>query len=126
FDQFPEQLALERVAKKLGLSPAMVWEKARVEYLVSRTMLRVHEELLTTLAHTFLQARYHTLLEATRRADREREEEALRRAYEELERRVEERTAALKEAQKKALRAERLAAIGQVVTCLGHESRNAL
>jgi signal transduction histidine kinase len=44
----------------------------------------------------------------------------------ELERQVEERTAELREAQGKALRAERLAAIGQVAAGLAHESRNAL
>jgi PAS domain S-box-containing protein len=44
----------------------------------------------------------------------------------ELERQVEERTAELREAQEKSLRAERLAAIGQMAAGLAHESRNAL
>jgi PAS domain S-box-containing protein len=44
----------------------------------------------------------------------------------ELERLVEERTAALKEAQQKALQAERLAAVGEMAAGLAHESRNAL
>jgi signal transduction histidine kinase len=59
-------------------------------------------------------------------AERERAQEALRQAHAGLERRVEERTAELRETQAKALRAERLAAIGQMVTGLAHESRNAL
>jgi PAS domain S-box-containing protein len=49
-----------------------------------------------------------------------------KRAHEELERRVEERTAELKKAQRQALQAERLAAVGQMVAGLAHESRNAL
>ena len=43
-----------------------------------------------------------------------------------LERRVEERTAELREAQRKALQAERLAAVGQMAAGIAHESRNAL
>jgi signal transduction histidine kinase len=43
-----------------------------------------------------------------------------------LERRVEERTAELKVAQDRAVQAERLAAVGQTVAALSHESRNAL
>jgi signal transduction histidine kinase len=43
-----------------------------------------------------------------------------------LERRVEERTAELRLAQERALQAERLAAIGQTITTLAHEGRNAL
>jgi signal transduction histidine kinase len=59
-------------------------------------------------------------------AQRARDQEALRHAHAELERRVEERTAELCESQARALQAERLAAIGQMVAGLAHESRNAL
>jgi YD repeat-containing protein len=126
FDHYPEQLPLEQVAGQLGLSPAKVWEKARLEHPVSPTMLRIYEELLGTLGEAYLRNRYHTLLEENHRLERERAAHALRQAYDELERRVEERTADLKEAQKKALQAERLAAIGEMVAGLAHESRNVL
>jgi signal transduction histidine kinase len=126
FGQYPEQLVLERMARMLGLSPAKVWETARRQPPVSPSMLRVYEDLLGTLGRTFLQSRYHTLLDASRLELLRRAEEALRRANNELERRVEERTAALQEALKRAIQAERLAAVGQMVTGLAHESRNAL
>ncbi|HEX5272150.1 MAG TPA: ATP-binding protein, partial [Gemmataceae bacterium] len=53
-------------------------------------------------------------------------EEALRRARDDLEKRVEERTAELRGAQERALRSERLAAIGTTAAGLAHEGRNAL
>jgi signal transduction histidine kinase len=126
FDQYPEQLALEHAAKKLGLSPNQVWQKARLECPISRHALHVYADLLATFGDAFLHTRYHALLEADIRAERERAQELLRRVNAELERLVEERTTELKEAQHKALRAERLAAIGQMVAGLAHESRNAL
>jgi signal transduction histidine kinase len=126
FDQFPEQLPLEQVAKIVGLSPEKVWEKARLEHPVRPSALRVYEDLLATFVRTFVQGRYHALLEASRLNQLRRAEKSLRLANSELERRVEERTAELYEAQKKALQAERLAAIGQMDAGLAHESRNAL
>lgn len=126
FDQYPEQLSLDHVAKQGALSPAEVWRTARLEHPVSRTTLQVYADLLATLGQALLQSRSHTLLEANRLAELGHAQEALRRANEKLERRVAERTAALEEAQKKALQAERLAAIGQLVAGLAHESRNAL
>jgi PAS domain S-box-containing protein len=58
--------------------------------------------------------------------EQKRAQEMLREAHDELERRVEERTAELLAAQRKALQAERLAAVGQMVAGLAHEGRNAL
>jgi signal transduction histidine kinase len=109
FDQYPEQLVLEQLATHLGLSPAMVWQKARLEYPVKREALRVYADLLVSFSRILLQTRYDALQEAERlaemtrlrdEADQARSEvlqadAALRQAYAELEQRVQERTAAL-------------------------------
>jgi signal transduction histidine kinase len=67
FDQYPEQLPLEQVARQLGLSPAQAWQVARLEHPVKRATLEVYADLLATLGQTFLQTRYHTILAAERR-----------------------------------------------------------
>ena len=67
FDQYPEQLPLEQVARQLGLSPAQAWQAARLEHPVRRATLEVYADLLATLGQTFLQTRYHTILAAERR-----------------------------------------------------------
>ena len=41
FDQYPEQLPLEQVARQLGLSPAQAWQLARLEQPVKRATLEV-------------------------------------------------------------------------------------
>jgi PAS domain S-box-containing protein len=53
-------------------------------------------------------------------------EDALRRAQDELEQRVADRMAKLRQSQQLALQTERLVSIGQTVTALDHEGRNAL
>jgi len=65
FDQYPEQLPLEQVARQFGLSSA--WQLARLEHPVKRATLEVYADLLATLGQTFLQTRYHTILAAERR-----------------------------------------------------------
>jgi signal transduction histidine kinase len=109
FDQYPEQMVLEQVATQLGLSPAMVWQRARLAYPVKRDTLRVYAELLMNLSQTFLQTRYDALQEAESlaemirlrdqaeqaRFETQRAEQALQQAYNELEQRVRERTIAL-------------------------------
>src|SRR6266851_9711240 len=69
FDQYPEHLSLEPVARQLGLSPAPVWQRARLEHPIKRATLEVYADLLATLGQTFLQTRYHTLIEAERFAE---------------------------------------------------------
>jgi len=67
FDQYPEQLPLEQVAKQFLLSPGKVWELARLEHPVKRATLEVYADLLATLGQTFLQTCYHTILATERR-----------------------------------------------------------
>ena len=69
FDQYPEQLALEQVAKAFGLPRHEVWQRARLEHPVKKDILRVYGDLLATLGRTFLQTRYHTTIEAGRLAE---------------------------------------------------------
>ena len=109
FDQYPEQLVLEQLATHLGLSPARVWQKARLEYPVKRETLRVYADLLVSFSRVLLQTRYDAFQEAERLTEmirlRDQAEQArsevlqadatLRQAYAELEQRVQERTAAL-------------------------------
>jgi PAS domain S-box-containing protein len=58
--------------------------------------------------------------------ERKRAEEALKEYSERLEEMVDERTRELRDAQERLLRAERLAAIGQLGAGVGHELRNPL
>jgi len=67
FDQYPEQLPLEHMARQLGLPLAAVWQAARLEHPVKRATLEVYADLLATLGQTFLQTCYHTILAAERR-----------------------------------------------------------
>jgi PAS domain S-box-containing protein len=77
FDQYPEQLLLEHLAKHLGLAPQAVWQVARLEVPVTRPTLRVYGRLLAHLGQAFLHARYHTLLEAQRVAALEQQRDLL-------------------------------------------------
>ncbi|MGD2066505.1 MAG: ATP-binding protein, partial [Candidatus Bathyarchaeota archaeon] len=58
--------------------------------------------------------------------ERKRMENELRRYSEHLEELVEERTNALKESQERLVKSEKLAAIGQAATMVGHDLRNPL
>jgi signal transduction histidine kinase len=58
--------------------------------------------------------------------ERKEMENKLKRYSERLEELVEKRTAALEESQERLLKAERLAAIGQAATMVGHDLRNPL
>jgi len=58
--------------------------------------------------------------------ERKRMENELRRYSERLEELVEDRTVALKDSQERLVKSERLAAIGQAATMVGHDLRNPL
>ena len=49
FTQYPEQLAVERVAEQFGLPPGRAWQLARREQLVKQATLKVYADLLATL-----------------------------------------------------------------------------
>src|SRR5712692_7079193 len=113
FDQYPEQLPLEQVAKHLGLAPAPVWQRARLEHPIKRATLEVYADLLATLGQTFLQTRYHTLIEAERLAEMTRlRDHALAETTRRL--RVEESQHWLAEADRRK---------SQFLAMLGHELR---
>jgi signal transduction histidine kinase len=101
FDQYPDQLLLEHVARHCGLPPRELWQMVRLEHPVKRATLRVYGRLLATLGNAFLQTRYHTLMEAHRLAERQR-----------LER--------------EAQRVEHFALLGRLAAGVSHEIRNPL
>lgn len=69
FDQYPEQLPLERIAKKFGLSPDKVWQMARLEQPVKGATLQVYGRLLATLGNSFIRTHYHAIIEEGRLAE---------------------------------------------------------
>jgi signal transduction histidine kinase len=154
FDQYPDQAVLEQAAQHFGLPPARVWQQVRLEYPITRAALRVYSDLLETLSHTFLQARYDAIKEAERlaemtrlrdqaeraRADAVRTEQALQETNSELEQRVQERTADLTTAnhalrreiverqrlEREAARAQHFTLLGRLAAGVSHEIRNPL
>ena len=64
FDRYPESIALQRVAKDFDLPVQRLWDVARKQAPVSRTILQTSGRLLRVLGHAFLQQRYAAILEA--------------------------------------------------------------
>jgi signal transduction histidine kinase/ActR/RegA family two-component response regulator len=84
FDQYPDQPALQHVAKHLGVSSTEVWQLARQEHPVKPDTLRVYADLLASLADMTLRSRYHTLTEAAHLEELTRLSEQLGQRTQEL------------------------------------------
>jgi two-component sensor histidine kinase/ligand-binding sensor protein len=63
FDQYPELLLLEQVARKYGLSGQECWRLARECVPVSRKTLETYGNLLGTLGKAYLRERHATVLQ---------------------------------------------------------------
>jgi PAS domain S-box-containing protein len=63
FAQYPQPLALQRVAKYLGSSPQDLWYAAVHQTPISRGTLRLYADLLASLGHAFLRQRYAAILD---------------------------------------------------------------
>jgi len=87
-------------------------------------------ELYPNVGSAYIKKQNHffrTLAERIEGAVREIElEQSLKVYYEQLEEEVEKRTRDLEEAQEKLIRSERLAAVGELASGVGHELRNPL
>jgi signal transduction histidine kinase len=119
FDQYPEQLVLEHVATRLGLSPHAVWQVARLELPVKRETLRVYGRLLATLGSAFLHTRYHTLLDAQRL-------EALEHSFQERTAILHHEIAERQRLEQEAQRVHHFALLGRLAAGVSHEIRNPL
>jgi len=63
FDQYPELLLLEQVAKEYGLSGQECWRLARQGIPVSHATLKTYGNLLGTLGQAYLRERYASILQ---------------------------------------------------------------
>jgi PAS domain S-box-containing protein len=62
FSQYPQPLALQRVAKQFGVPTQEVWDSAVRQVPVSRATLRLYCDLLGALGRAFLRQRYAAIL----------------------------------------------------------------
>jgi len=63
FAQYPQPLALQRVAKYFGASQQDLWHAAVHQVPVSRATLRLYADLLASLGQAFLRQRYAAILD---------------------------------------------------------------
>jgi signal transduction histidine kinase/CheY-like chemotaxis protein len=109
FDQFPEQLLLDDLARATGASPQVLWDIARLEVPVNRNLLQAYGDLLATLAESYVRANHAAIL------DRQRYGEILGLHADLAERK--EIEAALRQADRRK---------DQFLATLAHELRNPL
>ncbi|MEY2412725.1 MAG: hypothetical protein QOD84_1331 [Acidobacteriaceae bacterium] len=64
FDQYPDALLLERVAKQFKVPPQELWNVARMQRPVGSAILKASGDLLCALGRAFLRERYGAILEA--------------------------------------------------------------
>jgi PAS domain S-box-containing protein len=64
FDRYPESIPLQQVAKDFDLPGQHLWDVARRQAPVSKTLLQTSGKLLRVLGHAFLRQRYAAILES--------------------------------------------------------------
>lgn len=105
------------------LREAVIKQQQNEDFVVKKEELYIPNNEIGELALAFVEMS-DTLY--ARRQELLRAQEELAHVNQELEQRVEERTRALKEASSELVKAERLAAIGQMASIISHEIRNPL
>ena len=63
FAQYPQPLALQRVARHFGTSQQELWNAAVHQVPISRATLRLYADLLASLGQAFLRQRYAAILD---------------------------------------------------------------
>jgi ligand-binding sensor protein len=84
FNQYPDELRLEKMARKYGLSEGRMWQLARTMMPVGPATLKVYSRLMATLGQTLLQTRYYNLIEADKQQDLKQQVSDVKRAEAEI------------------------------------------
>jgi len=69
FDQFPEQLLLDDLARATTTSPQELWDIGRRDVPVNRNLLHAYGDLLATLAESYLRANHAAIVDRQRYAE---------------------------------------------------------
>jgi signal transduction histidine kinase len=130
--QSPEETGvIIKVRDKVYKSPDFQKSPSKItESLIVSGETTGQVEIYSTHDNPYLKKRNHltkTLAERIGGAIRQMElEQSLRHYYEQLEEEVDNRTKDLEQVQEKLIRSERLAAVGELASGVGHELRNPL